>query len=435
MSAQLGASSHEQVGKRLMSGHALDNADVTWVARQFQIERPAEVSQFRHRGNINLHAFYVRDADGREFLLQRLNTDVFTKPDRVMAAMAAWSEAQENYIRTKGMPPGAVWEPVRLVRTLEGDWSLRIQTRRQTFVWRMMKLIPDSFTCRSLREAPEGLDTASLAEEVGRGLALACDLSSSMPTDGLESSLPGYRDTRGYYSQLHGVLRQTPNLSDVGDLLPEAEDVREATAHLHHLAHEVDEHRRRMAQPGVAELVDFAMESEASARLLQNEVEAGSIRRTAIHGDTKLENFLFCRNSQKVKSLVDLDTIMPYTWLADWGDMARSLCNIAGEMEPDPEAVQVSTEVYAAVAKGFITTAQETPAHEIALMPRAVEAIAIELGVRFLTDYLRGDNYFQLASGDPPDLNLIRGRGQLTLAKRLAEKRAWAEDFAHQLIS
>jgi len=56
-------------------------------------------------------------------------------------------------------------------------------------------------------------------------------------------------------------------------------------------------------------------------------------------------------------------------------------------------------------------------------MVDAVEAIALELGLRFLTDYLRGDNYFMLGEEDPADLNRVRAMVQLTLYERLREAR------------
>ena len=60
-------------------------------------------------------------------------------------------------------------------------------------------------------------------------------------------------------------------------------------------------------------------------------------------------------------------------------------------------------------------------------MVPAVQAITLELGVRFLTDYLRGDNYFSLAPPlDAPDLNKVRAICQLTLFKRLLESADWA---------
>ncbi len=52
-------------------------------------------------------------------------------------------------------------------------------------------------------------------------------------------------------------------------------------------------------------------------------------------------------------------------------------------------------------------------------MTDAPQIMALELGVRFLTDYLRGDNYFSLRPEDPPDLNKIRAIVQFRLFQKL----------------
>jgi len=161
---------------------------------------------------------------------------------------------------------------------------------------------------------------------------------------------------------------------------------------------------------------------------LWSALEAKEIRHTLIHGDTKIENFLFCADTGRVKALVDLDTIMPFTWLADWGDLQRSMVNVAGEKETDFSKVMVNRDVYESVAKGFLESAQEITGNEVALMVPAVQAITLELGLRFLTDYLKGDTYFQLAPGDPADLNKTRAIVQLTLYQRLAEFGPEAEE-------
>ena len=158
-------------------------------------------------------------------------------------------------------------------------------------------------------------------------------------------------------------------------------------------------------------------------------MDAGRIRRLAIHGDTKLDNFLFSTRTGRVKALVDLDTIMPHTWLADWGDMVRSLVNVAGEKERDLARVQVDMDIYRAVARGFLSAAREVTPAEVELMVDAVEIIALELGLRFLTDYLRGDSYFKLGPADPPDLNRVRAMAQLTLFRRLRERADEARRF------
>jgi len=120
-----------------------------------------------------------------------------------------------------------------------------------------------------------------------------------------------------------------------------------------------------------------------------------------------------------VKALVDLDTIMPHTWLTDWGDLVRALVNIAGEREPDPRKIEVDMGIFRALARGFLNTAPAIEARETDLMVEAAQIMALELGVRFLTDYLRGDSYFKLMPAEPPDLNKTRAMVQFSLFDKL----------------
>jgi hypothetical protein len=50
-----------------------------------------------------------------------------------------------------------------------------------------------------------------------------------------------------------------------------------------------------------------------------------------------------------------------------------------------------------------------------------------------LTDYLRGDSYFKLGPADPPELNMIRGLAQLTLAQRLRARADEARALVQRL--
>jgi len=143
-----------------------------------------------------------------------------------------------------------------------------------------------------------------------------------------------------------------------------------------------------------------------------------------IHGDTKLDNFLFSVSTGRVKALVDLDTLMPHTWLTDWGDMVRSLVNIAGEKETDLERIHIDLEVFKAMARGFLGSARRPAAQEVRLMADAAQIMALELGVRFLADYLRGDSYFRLGPADPRDLNKTRALVQFCVFERLRRNAA-----------
>ncbi len=402
--------------------------DIRWIVDQFAIGDVAEITVFEGKGNINLNTYQATTADGQEYLLQRLNTDVFCQPYRVMNSMIEWIDAQRRSLAGPNAPRGTVWEPITLVPTKREEDFLDISDPSGWSIWRMMRRIGDTVTYKSLSEIPDRDGQLRLAEEIGRGLALSADLTAGMPVDDIVSSLPGYRDTRGYYQQFHSVLGGCRSLDDCADRLPEDGEIRESTQMLYLVAQGDEEFESRLNDPQVREMVQCAIDGEDYAMRLQQAAADGHIRRTAIHGDTKIDNFLFCRHTGSVRCLIDLDTIMPYTWLADWGDMMRSLSNVAGEKERDPERVQVDRDVYEAVARGFLKTAKQATPEEIDLMVDAVPIIALELGIRFLADYLRGDNYFQLAEGDAPDLNKVRAQTQLTLYRRLMDQREWARE-------
>jgi hypothetical protein len=119
-----------------------------------------------------------------------------------------------------------------------------------------------------------------------------------------------------------------------------------------------------------------------------------------------------------------MDTIMPHTWLSDWGDMMRSIINPAGERETELAKVRIDLEVFRAAAKGFLCSAQEIEANETALMADAIQIMALELGVRFLADYLRGDSYFMPGPSEPPDLNRTRALVQFRLFEDLQNNAA-----------
>lgn len=400
------------------------------VASRFDLPGPLEAFDFQGKGNINLHTFYVRsgrgDAPG-EYLLQRINQQVFTRPRSVMAAMIACIEAQNDCLQRGMLPAGEEWTTIALVPTRGGEPYLEFNDLRGSTVWRMMVKIPNTRTYKSLSEIADADERLRVAEEAGRGLARYGDFTAGMDTSGLANPLPGYRDTRLYYAQLNAVLKGCKSIKEAEPFLPADEVVRDSTQEHFRIHLTPEEYRARMKDPDLQPFIRLAREQEEFAMTLLCALEAGHIRRVAIHGDTKLENFLFSGRTGRAKALVDLDTIMPHTWLADWGDMMRSLVNVAGEKEADLTRVQVDMAVFEAVARGFLSTAGKVTDAEVALMVPAIQIIALELGVRFLADYLRGDSYFKLGPPDPRDLNKTRALAQLTLFQRLRDRESDAQ--------
>jgi N-acetylhexosamine 1-kinase len=399
------------------------------IAALFDLNGPVKVFDFAEKGNINLESYLVAagsSADRKEYILQLLNPDVFSQPRRVMDAMIACIKAQQKALSEGLLENNDEWEPIRLVPTKEGSPYLEIPNKEGLQCWRMMARFPNVCTYRRLGEIGETQTRLRVAEEAARGMALFRILTADMDVSQIESPLPGYRDTRLYYDQLLSVLAGNRTPAEAGDHLPLDPIVRESTER-HYIVHSSPaQYRRRLEDPQLTPFIAVALEQRSFALMLVEKLACGELQKAVIHGDTKLENFLFSSSSGRVKSIIDLDTVMPHTWLTDWGDMVRSLVNTAGETESDPERIEIDPEVFSVAARGFLGSARYIDPQEIELMADAPQIMALELGVRFLADYLRGDSYFKLRVGDPEDLNKTRALVQFRVFEGLRRAAASA---------
>jgi len=396
----------------VMTEHSLEQARA--IASRFDLPGPAGASDFAGKGNINRETFVIVSGD-REYLLQLLNPLVFSQPRSVMRAMVACIESQRQSLARGVLARGEQWEPVRLIPTREGASCLELAGENGTECWRMMERIRDCRSYKRLDEIPEKSGRLHIAGQAGRGLAIFGKLTAGMDPSRIDCPLPGYRDTRIYYGQLRSVLAGARTPEQARECLPPDPAVRRSTEEYFLVRLGEDAFYSRLAE--LRPLIELAGSEMPFGLLLCREMEAGNLRRVVVHGDPKLENFLFRKRTGRVRSLVDLDTVMPHTWLSDWGDMARSLCNVSGER--DPLSIRVDTEIFGALARGFLGSSGELPPGEVELMAEAAQVMALELGVRFMTDYLRGDTYFRLAPGEPADLNKTRAVVQFTVFERL----------------
>lgn len=388
------------------------------IASCFDLPKPIEAFEYPERGNINREAYLVAAGlppDRVEHILQQLNPAIFKRPADVMRAMIATIDAQQKAISEGALQNGEEWDTIRLIPTREGAAYLETICEAGTSFWRMMVRINQARSYKSLQDIPGLQARLRTAEEAGRGLALFGTLTAGMNPSQIRCPLPGYRDTRLYYNQLLSILAGNRTPTDASSFLPADPVLRQSTGEHFLVQLRDEEYRTRLQDRRIRRCIDLALEHKLHALKLARGLETGDLRTVVIHGDTKLENFLFCAHTGKAKALVDLDTIMPHTWLSDWGDTARSLINQAGEKETDLARVTADLDVFESVARGFLKAARHAADKEVALMVDAVQIMSLELGVRFLTDYLRGDNYFGLGPGDPPDLNKTRALVQFRL--------------------
>ncbi len=140
----------------------------------------------------------------------------------------------------------------------------------------------------------------------------------------------------------------------------------------------------------------------------------GKIPRRVTHNDTKFNNVLL-DEQDKGLCVIDLDTVMPGYVHYDFGDCLRTAANSAPEDEIDLSKVNFNIELFKGFAQGFLSQVGQTlNKTEIEYLPLATVLLPYTIGLRFLTDYLDGDNYFKIHR---PNHNLDRARCQFQLAK------------------
>jgi hypothetical protein len=123
---------------------------------------------------------------------------------------------------------------------------------------------------------------------------------------------------------------------------------------------------------------------------------------------------------------VDLDTVKPGLIHYDIGDCMRSGCNPLGEETEQWEAVQFDPEIGAAILEGYLTQASNfLTAADYDYLFDSIRLLALELGVRFFTDYLDGNVYFKVKH---PEHNLQRALVQFKLTESIE---AYEADIRH----
>ena len=124
---------------------------------------------------------------------------------------------------------------------------------------------------------------------------------------------------------------------------------------------------------------------------------------------------------------------MPGSVLYDFGDMVRSVVPSLPEDATDFRELNWQLDRYAALIRGFAqATRGWLSEEEIMRLPEVGGLITLELGMRFLTDYLNGDRYFSIHH---PEHNLQRCRAQLRYFSGLQTAKPWARDEVERYFS
>ena len=338
-----------------------------------------ELAKAIPHGSGYIHCTFRVEMNGPEglctYLLQGFNHRVFQRPEEVSANI------EQVHRHLSGKRTGL--KALTPIYTPQGEaWHI---TESGDY-WRAFEFISGAFSVEKAETAQQALQAG---EAFGAFAAALHDLSPTL----IKETIPGFHDSVARMKGFEQIVLSNP-----------------------------------------AGRVDNAEEEIAFLRRHSGifaEVQAAGLPLRVVHNDAKIGNVLFAQDTGEVLAVIDWDTIMPGSILADFGDLVRSIVSPVQEDDPDSSAVQVQMPFFEALCRGFLseTAAMLRPEEKQNLVAGALW-IVLEQAMRFLSDYLAGDAYYPV---DHSAHNLVRAQNQLQLYRAILEQRKAMEAVVKSL--
>ena len=323
-------------------------------------------------GHINETLLLTTDK-GTQFILQKVNTHVFTNPQALMENIFRVTGFLKKRLVEAGRDPDR--ESLTFVKTLDGQLFLP----DKNCAWRAYRFHDDLVALDTCRDANDFYESG---KAFGRFQALL----NNYPANTLHETIPNFHDTPVRYAQLHEAIAKDA----AGRLVL------------------------------VKKEVEFALAREKDASIIMDLQEKEILPLRVTHNDAKLNNVLLDPETGEGVCVIDLDTIMPGQAIFDFGDSIRFGASTAAEDEKDLTKVSLDLDLFDAYTKGFLEGCNNVlTKEEKDLLPTGAWMMTLECGIRFLADYLNGDTYFKIHY---PEQNLDRARTQFKLVKEMEEK-------------
>lgn len=301
------------------------------------------------------------------FLLQRINRNVFSRPEDV----------QNNYIH---LAQYAEFEftGLRLPWPKEYDKENSLFKDKDENYWRAFEFIEEG---KMLGIAEKPFQAKATAKAFAKFTAAYNDFNIDL----LKDTIPNFHNLSSRYKQFEDALK--------GEQYE----------------------RMQKAMPLIEEL-----KQRERYKFFYEEI-AGSTEfpKRVMHHDAKIANILFSKTTGKVICPVDFDTAMPGYFFSDIGDMIRSMACSGDENSDNFSRLYIRKDFYYAIVSGYLslielqlTASEKKYIHYAGLLMICMQAL------RFLTDYLNEDIYYRIKYTEQ---NFDRAKNQVTLLHRLEE--------------
>ncbi len=357
----------------------MQTPDFKDIANHFSIDGTLVGVEPLSIGHINdtLIGTFAGSSGRFRLLHQRINHNVFHKPPELMDNL----QRVTAHVRGKLVESGAADVDRRVLTVVPACEGNSFWRDAAGNYWRTFNFIERS---RSYDTPPSPRHVYAAAKAFGEFHAMLADF----PVDSLHDTIPDFHHTPKRFQTFVDAVN-------------------------------ADSHGRAKS---ASREIDFVMAHEPLTRKLLDAHAAGEVPLRVTHNDTKINNVLFDTESDEAICIVDLDTVMPGLSLYDVGDLIRTATSRSAEDERDLSRVAVDPAFYRAIVEGYTAAMQDRlTAGERRLLLTSGKVITLEIGIRFLTDYLSGDTYYKIHRLNH---NLDRCRTQFKLVQSLTDNEA-----------
>lgn len=351
-----------------LSPHGAGRIHRTWAVVPSAVAR-------RPAGAIPVHAD-ERPAAEPSFLVQELNRSVFPDYEAVMRNAALISRTVTAALDFLPSRDGTLYHS-----DAEGR------------VFRLVRFVAGSVPASIPPPFAQAREVALAFGEFDADLA-------TLPPAAVTPTIPGFHDTPARYRALESVCKRVASA--------DAESSGEAS-------------RRRL--DAASDALEWLAARRSRLGFIADRLGSSEVPLRVCHNDTKADNVLLDRRTRRRICVVDYDTVMPGSPLYDVGDLLRSAAPTVGEDHANPGDVDVRWDVASEIVGGFLAGAGRLLTGTERDLARASGwLLAVEQGIRYLTDHLDGDRYYGVEYAGQ---NLDRARNQIAVATAF-ERSGWS---------
>ncbi len=327
----------------------------------------------------------TQETDAPDYVLQRVNQNVFPDVDMVMRNIKAVTTHIRKKLEARG-EDDLDRKVLQFVPTKEDKEKLYAVVDGN--YWRLMVFVPNAVT----KQAVDPESSRAAGKAFGNFQAMLADLPVQ-----LGETIKDFHNMEFRLQQLKEVIALDP--------------------------------AGRVKEPQVQQMlkeIDSRAYEMCKAERMGRE---GVLPKRVCHCDTKVNNMMFDQQDN-VLCVIDLDTVMPNFIFSDYGDFLRTGANFVAEDDPDMETVGFNMDIFKAFTEGYIESAKSflTPV-EVENLPYATALFPYMQCVRFLWDYLSGDKYWKCQY---PEHNFVRANNQLhlllSIESHLPEMQAFVDE-------